>query len=414
MTDKDPHLPSRGHSPVFEPDTTQLDEQEQQSYDGNEAPQLHTPNMTTQLLPAPGLDFSKSVLHKRKVDDVSDMEDDDMFDDDAMPQKHDPNSEPPPELPIFHPAVKELESIASGTVMCCTVSNIKRKEELTKTFTRSRDSLRRTVQNIIDGFQVDEFHQVYDTVVKNEQSGLIRAAKSARNGLLRSLLAIPQLFVIMTALYQHWNEDLLKIVAKDLDPVFLKIVSKTCDQLATDVAQAVNEAVGRLNETLKIDPAAKLSRAIEAFSEIHLRATTEDEAHYFTVARKKVYEAAMNPTRIRGKRVHDCRSDALTRGITAHGQDGVFLKIAQGARRDFETAFAARVETLIDQLDKVFGRIEFDVNQVCSTKEDDSDEAREFRAGLLAMVPAAREVLEYDVYRLLETCKQPRGSAIQG
>lgn len=84
------------------------------------------------------------------------------------------------------------------------------------------------------------------------------------------------------------------------------------------------------------------------------------------------------------------------------------MKIHHGIQCDFDTIFRARIEKLIKELDAVFQRTQHDVNRVCSTKEDDSPEARKMRAEMLDMLPEARELLRGEIKRNLEMCQIPR------
>lgn len=84
------------------------------------------------------------------------------------------------------------------------------------------------------------------------------------------------------------------------------------------------------------------------------------------------------------------------------------MAISEGMRSDWTKAFNETITFLIEHLDAVFGKIQHDVNQVCSTKEDDSPEAKKLRAELLAMLPEARERLTVDIFGKLAKCKKPR------
>lgn len=149
------------------------------------------------------------------------------------------------------------------------------------------------------------------------------------------------------------------------------------------------------------------------YSKIQIRATTDDPGHYFTEAMKPVYQAAIAAPKPRGQRVHDGRAAAFKRGVTAQGS-GPFLAISAGIKADWDASFAAMTDSLTKQLDRVFGQIQHDVTQVCLTKEDDSVEARAFRASLLAELPHARECLR-DIERELARCRQSRsGTKAEG
>jgi hypothetical protein len=50
---------------------------------------------------------------------------------------------------------------------------------------------------------------------------------------------------------QHWNEDLLMSVEEHLSPIFDEIHDEGCDQLATEIAEHVGDAVEKLNNALK-------------------------------------------------------------------------------------------------------------------------------------------------------------------
>lgn len=123
---------------------------------------------------------------------------------------------------------------------------------------------------------------------------------------------------------------------------------------------------------------------------------------------KDVYTKALAAEKIRGKRLHDVRSDTLIREVTM--QDGPYKKIGHSIREAYDTMFKRITESLWDELNAVFERLRHDVNQVCSTKEDDSPEAKKMRAELLAMLPEARERLESEILTELAKCKQGRSN----
>jgi hypothetical protein len=121
---------------------------------------------------------------------------------------------------------------------------------------------------------------------------------------------------------------------------------------------------------------------------------------------KGMYAAAMSAEKIRGKRLHDVRSDTLLRKVTM--QEGPFRDIANGIRKDYDSVFQDIVEKLWNDINAVFERTRHDVNQVCSTKEDESPEAKRMREELLAMLPEARDRLRDEVWMELAKCKQSR------
>jgi hypothetical protein len=84
------------------------------------------------------------------------------------------------------------------------------------------------------------------------------------------------------------------------------------------------------------------------------------------------------------------------------------MNISEGIKADWDASFKESTEALVRQLDTVFRKIQHDVTQVCSTKEDDSPEATKFRADLLALLPAARATLNEHVCAKLAECKKPR------
>ena len=139
---------------------------------------------------------------------------------------------------------------------------------------------------------------------------------------------------------------------------------------------------------------------------LQIRATTDNDEHYFTESMKEIYAAAMRAEKIRGKRLHDVRADTLLRKVTM--QEGPFRDIANGIRKDYDSIFQNIVDKLWNDINQVFERTRYDVNQVCSTKEDESPEAKKMREQLLAMVPEARDRLKSEVWMELAKCKQSR------
>lgn len=139
---------------------------------------------------------------------------------------------------------------------------------------------------------------------------------------------------------------------------------------------------------------------------IQVCATTDEKGHYFTETMKEIYAAALNANKIRGKRVHDVRADAFLRGVTM--QDGPYKKIGHQIQEAYDPMFRAITDKLWTDLNAVFEHLRHDVNQVCSTKEDDSPEAKKMREKLLAMLPDARKRMEEDIWTELAKCKQRR------
>lgn len=137
-----------------------------------------------------------------------------------------------------------------------------------------------------------------------------------------------------------------------------------------------------------------------------MRATTDDDGHYFSEIMKKVYAEALNAPRIRGKRVHDVRSESLIRAVST--MDGPYMKIKPGISKAYNSMFKTTTGKLWDELNAVFERTQHDVNQVCSTKEDDTPAAKKMREELLARLPDARDRLENGIWKELERCKQGR------
>lgn len=121
---------------------------------------------------------------------------------------------------------------------------------------------------------------------------------------------------------------------------------------------------------------------------------------------KDIYAAAMRAEKIRGQRLHDVRADTLLRKVTM--QEGPFRGIANGIRKDYDSIFKDIADKLWNDINEVFERTRYDVTQVCSTKEDDSPEAKKMREELLAMVPEARDRLKSEVWVELAKCKPGR------
>jgi len=82
------------------------------------------------------------------------------------------------------------------------------------------------------------------------------------------------------------------------------------------------------------------------------------------------------------------------------------MQIYKGIQEDFGGMFQPKVNKLVSQLDKIFAQIQHDVDQVCSTNEDDSPEGKAMREELLTMLPDAREFLKEKVQNLLKRCKE--------
>ena len=102
--------------------------------------------------------------------------------------------------------------------------------------------------------------------------------------------------------------------------------------------------------------------------------------------------------------MHVTRSDAFKKAMCVN--DGPFMAIHHGIRNDWDQMFPARVETLIADLDDIFRKTQYDVDKVCSTKEDDSPEGKKMREELLALLPEARQLLKDGIWKHLALCRE--------
>jgi hypothetical protein len=105
-----------------------------------------------------------------------------------------------------------------------------------------------------------------------------------------------------------------------------------------------------------------------------------------------------------GSTLHTARCKVFKKLLCNH--NGTFMQIHKGIEADFNDMFQTKVDMLVFELDKIFAQIQHDVDQVCSTNEDDSPEGKAMREELLAMLPAAREFLEEKVQKRLKQCKE--------
>ncbi|KAF2866905.1 hypothetical protein BDV95DRAFT_598435 [Massariosphaeria phaeospora] len=341
---------------------------------------------------------------------------------------------------LVHYTESQLKSILNTVEMSCTVSKIKRKQELNKTFQKSRLGLRSSVQSIADGFMRTDVETIFTAISTCESIWINRARRKCE--LWKKFPAPGHRAVVKRygtwgtkkVSPQNWNKELLVIIQADLDPLFEKLHNTQCNALELEIAEVVGEAIGNLNEALNVDPAASLSGAIKAFRdnlterkiqvgrvcekfkdglkkdirEVQVHAVTdgEGEEYYFVEAMKAVYETASTAAAGRGQKLHDVRCNTFEKLLCAH--NGVFMHIQHEAREDFKLMFDKRIDALVKELDTVFSRIQHDVNKVCSTKEDESEAAKKFRAGLLDMLPAARETLNGEVKRTMKLCQEPK------
>ena len=116
-----------------------------------------------------------------------------------------------------------------------------------------------------------------------------------------------------------------------------------------------------------------------------------------------LFQTPLTITIERGSTLHTTRCNAFQKLLCAH--DGVFMRIHKGIQEDFDAMFQPRVNKLVSALDRIFAQIQHDVDQVCSTNEDDSLEAKAIREELLEMLPAAREFLKEKIQKPLKQCE---------
>ncbi|KAH6633395.1 hypothetical protein C7974DRAFT_392704 [Boeremia exigua] len=279
----------------------------------------------------------------------------------------------------------------------CSVSKLKRKDELNRTFNKSQSSLKETIEDATELLTEHKFGLVYRIIDKQEMAWINRARRKCNKWSqfkpagYAAVLRHDGKWSTKTIDPQNWNEDLLKSVDDDLSPIFDEIHDQDCNELAADIAERVGDAVEKLNNALRVDPAAALSGAITAFRanlkerrsqidkiceafrkqlkneirRIQTRTTTNDTDHYFTAAMQPIYAAAVHTPKVRGRRLHDLRAHALLTGVTA--EDGPYRALATHIRAAYDAVFQHATADLWTQLNEVFERTRHDVNLVCST-----------------------------------------------
>ncbi|KAJ4983924.1 hypothetical protein SVAN01_10610 [Stagonosporopsis vannaccii] len=332
---------------------------------------------------------------------------------------------------LEHYCQSQISAFFNTITMSCSVSKIKRKKDLERTFQKMRAKIPDIIQEYATGFSEHDFERVY-----GEELVLINRAKRKCDEWAKAsytaVLKHDGNWGTKTVPPQEWNRGLLVSVQEYLNPIFEHIHGNVCDQFSVNISEAMCHAVTTLDETLKgkhpvvLTVAFKLTTNLKErrkqidlickningdmkkeVRKIQIRATTDDPGHYFTEAMKPIYKAAVAAPKPRGQRVYDGRAAEFKRGVSAQG--GPFMAIPEGIKADWDAAFREMMDRLTERLDDVFKKIQHDVTQVCSTKEDDSPEATAFRADLLAMLPEAWERLEA-IRKELAKCRQLRGT----
>ncbi|XPS69350.1 hypothetical protein M3J09_001626 [Ascochyta lentis] len=113
---------SRQESPLFQPDPTAhpvlQEPRNRHTVDATAEEYLDLTSTETHFsVEQPAESVPEQASRKRRADEVSDDDEDDFEDDseDLVPA-HDPDSEPLPDLPMYHPSVKEVETLSSQLI----------------------------------------------------------------------------------------------------------------------------------------------------------------------------------------------------------------------------------------------------------------------------------------------------------
>jgi len=107
------------------------------------------------------------------------------------------------------------------------------------------------------------------------------------------------------------------------------------------------------------------------------------------------------------KTLHAGRCKVLDNAFSAIG--GPYREIANGIELQGPHGLGILQERFIKQIDDHFRQMQKDFDLSCSTKEDDSDEAKRFRLELHGMVAETKDLLRTTITDLLENARNCRG-----
>ncbi|PVI01672.1 hypothetical protein DM02DRAFT_704523 [Periconia macrospinosa] len=336
---------------------------------------------------------------------------------------------------LWHHCDTALELAIDTVEISCSTTKLKRKEDLNRTFERARGNLREIVEDIAERFVEQEFGVVLGVISGNESKRINRAGyrcdkwSKLNAGSHRAIMRKGGAHGTAKVPWQDWNEEIYEILREDLDPALEAFYTADCEDLSTNISERIGDTIDSLDRTLDRDPAAALSGAVKAFKRnlkhrrkqidtlcesfketlrkdvrtIQMRASTHAPDHYLSEALSKIYQYALDQPKGKGLTLHKTRCTAFKGRLCAYG--GIFKEVHDGVKSEFEAFFKFNIDTLVDEMDGIFDEIQHDVNRVCSTNEDDSEEGKAIREELLAMLPAEREFLLEKIQKPLKACK---------
>ncbi|CAI6316475.1 unnamed protein product [Periconia digitata] len=331
---------------------------------------------------------------------------------------------------------KSLDRMMTTVEISCSSTKLSRQKALNKIINDARENLEDTVAQISKQFLANEFRSLLEIMSDNQAKWIIQAGRlcsqwaQLKTGSYRAFLKKGGKHGTKVVPYRNWNEDLCEVVRADLETAFDEFSEHQCKELAERITSKIVESIRILQRELDRNPATVLSDTVQAFQKnlkqrgeqiqelcwrfrdslredflkIQLRAYTDGPKHYLSDALEKVYEEALNAKKVPGKLIHRVRCEALQSRVCAH--NGIFKEIHAGVKSQFNADFQIDINELVEGIDEIFAETQHDINLVCKNNEDDSEEAKAFRADLAAMLPTQKTFLKENIQDLLEQCKK--------
>ncbi|KAF1952582.1 hypothetical protein CC80DRAFT_572350 [Byssothecium circinans] len=330
------------------------------------------------------------------------------------------------------------DSLISTLEMAGSDAKVEQKEQLDYDFSRAQADMIACIEGIFALFKVGKIEIVKKRMADAEEQCKVDATEKleeiSEQLHFKSHEAVMANFGTRTTLKsgeQNWNQDFLEIALKTINIQLNYLRTKHAPSLRTDlsqrVGQVVDELVHQLDNNPKYDAAGAdshfrkdLRRRKTAFTtactaagtgflddigDIHDIAKTESgpaATSYFGEPMRAVYLKANKAKRVPGA---STLKKARTRSMATQ------LRSKNGPFHHLQTKLLEALNTALDkQRDELLAKVaKINIDPICSTKGDDSEEYGGFREGIDGLVPELKKVFEEEVRanirRTEEMCK---------
>ncbi|CAO2655790.1 Nn.00g045930.m01.CDS01 [Neocucurbitaria sp. VM-36] len=227
-----------------------------------------------------------------------------------------------------------------------------------------------------------------------------------------------------------WNKSLLRVAAKDLDPMFDELCDKGLNRLQLELSQTLSDIMDEMERQVKanidvaqfpafrdfFDNIRKQKKDIEMtikqstkklasdLQNLHYNCLTNSESNPFTKKMSTIYGLTYNAQPTKELRTKHLARTSLFRNSVVAEKLGPFMAIKHHIEEEIDASLHAIEKALLTKCDGVFENVLHDFGNVCPRHEDGTARAVKRRDALGKVVDEAKTTLDTEVGVRLKHC----------